>query len=358
MAEEPVHMLPQGDLVFTQKPPVISNYTPKSVDDHIDVLEFGHSGQLFLATSSLNKRSWTGDLWWFGSPEDAPQADKAFTGYRIDSGIAQAKVINSKQLVLGLDSGALQLVSTNTSSHETRDTLHHFFDMLPSYCEHDDRISDLDTWPDHEKDQILTPELDKGGRSNMIVTGGMDGRVIVWDKNMCISNLFSPAHPSGVISVACNKSDNQIFGTAGMDGKIKVWNLRNIKSCTTVYSDEMEPPAAISWVPGHPHTLLVASRTGKVLLLDTETKLVRASLLLMDREIRTMRWSVDRPDLCAVAGDDVQVHVIKVEESAISKHYSNQSHKDFVRGLAWHPTSGDLWSSGWDKQVIKHTVPR
>ena len=47
----------------------------------------------------------------------------------------------------------------------------------------------------------------------------------------------------------------------------------------------------------------------------------------MDREIRTMRWSVDRPELCAVAGDDVQVHVIKVEESAISKHYSNQSHK-------------------------------
>ena len=62
-------------------------------------------------------------------------------------------------------------------------------------------------------------------------------------------------------------------------------------------------------------------------MLDTETKLVRASLPLMDREIRTMRWSVDRPELCAVAGDDVQVHVIKVEESAISKHYSNQSHK-------------------------------
>ena len=32
--------------------------------------------------------------------------------------------------------------------------------------------------------------------------------------------------------------------------------------------------------------------------------------------------------------------------------------RDFVRGLAWHPTSGDLWSSGWDKQVIKHTVPK
>ena len=48
---------------------------------------------------------------------------------------------------------------------------------------------------------FLYLELDKGGKSNMIVTGGMDGRVIVWDKNMCISNLFSPAHPSGKIFV-------------------------------------------------------------------------------------------------------------------------------------------------------------
>jgi len=358
MAEGPVHVVPQGDLAFAQKPPpMISNYTPKSVDDYIDVLEFGTSGQLFLATSSLNKRSWTGDLWWFGSPEEAPHADKAHTGYRIDSGIAQAKVINSKQLVLGLDSGALQLVTTNTTSHETRDTLHHFFDMLPSYCEHDDRISDLDTWPDLN-DQMQTPELDKGGRSNMLVTGGMDGKVIVWDKKMAITNLFDPAHPSGVVSVACNKADNQMFATAGLDGKIKVWNLGNIKSCTTVYSDEMEPPGAISWVPGQPNTLLVASRTGKVFLLDTETKKVRASFPVMDREIRTIRWSVDRPDLCAVAGDDITLFVIKVEESGISKHYSNDSHKDFVRGLAWHPTSGDLWSSGWDKQVIKHQVPK
>ena len=43
-------------------------------------------------------RSWTGDLWWFNSPEDAPEAEKALTGYRIDSGIAQAKVINPKQV--------------------------------------------------------------------------------------------------------------------------------------------------------------------------------------------------------------------------------------------------------------------
>jgi WD40 repeat protein len=189
-----------------------------------------------------------------------------------------------------------------------------------------------------------------------VVTGGMDGRVIVWDKNMGITNMFDQAHPSGVICVACNKQDNQVFATAGLDGKIKVWNLKNIKSCRTVYTDELEPAGAVSWVPGQPGVLLVASRTGKVFLLDTESKTVGEHFPLMDREIRNIRWSVDRPDLCALAGDDVTVHVIKVQQQNISLHYSNQSHKDFVRGLAWHPSSGVLWSSGWDGEVKHHQV--
>jgi len=350
MTEPMVDVVPKGDLAFAQKPPVTSNYTPKSVDEYIDLLEFSKSGQLYLATSSLNKRSWTGDLWWFNSAEDAPEAEKALTGYRIDSGIAQAKVINQKQLVLGLDSGALQLVTMSSSPHETRDTVQYFFDMMPSYCEHDDRITDLDTWPEDSGGMA-------DGRANCVVTGGMDGRVIVWDTNKVITNMFTQVHPSGVTAVACNKEDNNVFATVGLDGRIKVWNLRNIKSCVTVYCEEMEPAATVSWVPGRTGVLLVASRTGNVFLLDTETKTPSAHFQLMDREIKNIRWSIDRPELCAIAGDDVTFHVIKVDQQNISKHYSNSSHKDFVRGLAWHPTTGVLWTSGWDRTVRQHQIP-
>eukprot|EP00088_Acartia_fossae_P029058 TRINITY_DN29865_c0_g1_i6.p1 TRINITY_DN29865_c0_g1~~TRINITY_DN29865_c0_g1_i6.p1 ORF type:complete len:358 (+),score=51.91 TRINITY_DN29865_c0_g1_i6:56-1129(+) len=357
MEDGMVDVVPQGDLAFAQAP-VVSNYTPKEVDDHIDVLEFGSNGQLYLATSSLNKRSWTGDLWWFQKPEDAPKASEACTGYRIDSGIAQVKAINKTQLVLGLDSGALQLVRICTTTHETKDTLHHFFEMHPTYCEHDDRITDVDVWRNAD-DSTSSPAIEGAASTpNLVISGCMDGRVIVWDKNMGISYNLHPAHPAGVISVSCNQEDNHIFATAGLEGKIKVWNIRNVKSCRTVYTDEMEPPAVISWVPGRKNTLLVASKTGAVFLLNTETKTVSAHLSVMDREIRNLSWSSARPQLCAVAGDDVTVHVIKVEEELISNHYTNdQSHKDFVRGLAWHPSSDVLWSSGWDNRVCQHQVP-
>ena len=32
---------------------------------------------------------------------------------------------------------------------------------------------------------------------NLVISGGMDGRVIVWDKNMGISYNLHPAHPAG-----------------------------------------------------------------------------------------------------------------------------------------------------------------
>jgi len=345
-----VHVVPQGDLVFAEKPPVKSNYTPNAVDEYIDVLEFGQNNELFLATSSLNRRSWTGDLWWFENAEDVPDVEKARTGYRIDSGIAKVKCINANQLVMALDSGALQLVRVNKNKNEARDTIQHYFEMHPSYCEHDDRISDLDVWRSDGEDV-----------SNLVITGGMDGRIIVWDKNMGIPHSYSPAHPSGVISVSCNQEQNSVFASAGLEGSIKVWDTKENKPCRTIFNDPHLPPAQISWLPSQQNLLLVATKTGKVFVLDTTSGKKVAEFCVMDREIRTIRWSVDRPELCALAGDDVTVHVIKVttdknSKCSISTIYSKDSHRDFVRGLAWHPVSGVLWSSGWDKQVLPHTI--
>jgi WD40 repeat protein len=36
--------------------------------------------------------------------------------------------------------------------------------------------------------------------------------------------------------------------------------------------------------------------------------------------------------------------------------YEDDRHDDFVRGLAWHPRSENLYSCGWDKQVLEHKL--
>jgi hypothetical protein len=36
--------------------------------------------------------------------------------------------------------------------------------------------------------------------------------------------------------------------------------------------------------------------------------------------------------------------------------YEDDRHDDFVRGFAWHPRSDSLYSCGWDRKVLSHTL--
>ena len=337
MGDGGVHIIPQGNIVYVQ--PTISNYTPASVDKFIDVLEFGDNGELFLATSCLNRRSWTGDVWWFSRPQDAPQRDLARTGYRIDSGVVRGKYIGNNQIVIGLDSGGIQLMNACSTKHETKGTQFYTFELQPALCEHDDQLTDLDCWKEGE---------------NHLVTVGKDGRIVVWNKHLAVLHIFHPVHSTGILSVSCHPTSNHVFATAGADGKIQVWDTKAEKPCRTIYSDPTQPPGVISWNPNFPNTLLFASKTGSVFHIDVETRAVSSQLQVLDGEIKTVRFSPDRPNLCAVAGNDVTVSVLNTSADSIQLQYTNQSHKDFVRGLAWNPLDGTLWSGGWDRQVIYH----
>jgi len=350
---EDTHTLPQGNLVFAQSNSV-SNFTPAAVDKYIDVLEFGENGELFLATSNLNRRSWTGDIWWFAGAEDAPRREKAKAGYRLDSGIVRVKYIGNRQLVLGLDSGGIQLITLKTKKPENKEGgPAYFLELNPSPCEHDDRIADLDTWKSREVtpggQQVLT------AADNQLVTAGQDGRIVVWNKNQAIVHNLHPAHSSGVISVSCHPTNNNIFASAGQEGEIKVWDVRDSRPCETVYSDPAHPPAAISWYPGGEDRLLVATRTGTVFTIDVGSKKAHSHQEVADRELRNISWSIDRPHLAAVSGDDVTVIVLNTQGDKLSVEYTNSAHKDFVRALCWS-SEGTLWSGGWDTKVIKHTI--
>lgn len=335
-----VQITPQGNILNAQESVLNSNYVPDEMDQYIDLIQFSDKGELFLATSSLNKRSWTGDLWWFGSPEDATTKEKAKTAYRLDSGVVTAKYLGKKQLLVGLDSGGIKLFTANTiPPNDPKESEESLFDCLPAVSEHDDQLTDLDTW---------------SGGENFLATVCREGRIVVWNKHLAVLKMFYPAHNSVIKSVSCHPTNNNLFVTVGEDGAIKVWDTSASKPCSTVYNDPFLPPAVVSWIPGSTNSLLVGSTTGTVFVLDAESRKVSSTLSVADREIRTLSWNPEG-SLCGVACDDVTVSVVSVDSTGIQLKYTNTSHSDFVRSLAWNPVDGKLWSAGWDKRVLKHS---
>ena len=53
-------------------------------------------GHIVLGCSDLTGRLWTGSLWYYKEPKDAPSVQKALTGVDCDSGVIDGKFIGNR----------------------------------------------------------------------------------------------------------------------------------------------------------------------------------------------------------------------------------------------------------------------
>ncbi len=57
-------------------------------------------------------------MWWYKSAAEAPSIEAARTGVKLEAGVVRGRTVGTGQLLLALDSGALQLLNLCTEQHE------------------------------------------------------------------------------------------------------------------------------------------------------------------------------------------------------------------------------------------------
>lgn len=276
----------------------------------------------------------------------------------MEAGVVRGRRVGTSQLLLALDSGAVQLVNLLTGPHELKEGVDVYsLELLLPVLEHEDCITDMDTWLSSSSSN------GGGGGESLAVTVARDRRICVWARSLALLHSYHPGHNSDLSSVSCAQHHTNMFATAGLDGAVKVWDTRKEKPAMTVYTSQELPPGLVSHDRVRENQLLVAARTGDLFSLDIRSpgqKTEPVTYPFFDRELRTMAWCPERPNLVAVAGDDTTVSVLEVGAGELREVYrSTAHHTDFVRGLAWDPSSsGRLWSCGWDQIVAQHTLPQ
>lgn len=322
--------------------PVHSNYVPGQMEKHLDFLDFNNAGDLVVGCSSLTTRYWTGQLWYYsntrlteaGSPVTDPA--RSVTGVDLETGVVDGRFLTDTQLLVGLDSGALALVTL--TKERDGDRLTHYLEVQSPVVEHDDQMLGLDLW--------------KAGGETLAASVGADLRLNVWGPNLTLLHSYLPAHHRLPTGVACSPTEPRTVATASQDGTVKVWDIRQEKPCVTVHRSPQCPPACLTWEGAN---LVVGTRSGALLTLDPRTpgKEPLITSQFFDREVRRLRWDSARKRL-AVTADDSVVKVVEVRDTAVVEVYQDRRHNDYVRGLAW---AGDtLWSAGWDTKVLSHTL--
>lgn len=94
--------------------------------------------------------------------------------------------------------------------------------------------------------------------------------------------------------------------------------------------------------------------TGNINLLDCTITYTEYFLqyILDDNEFMTT-YLFSRKDQLACCSDNTSVKIFDSYREMMQM-YEDNSHCDFVRGLAWY--KDNLYSCSWDANVIKHTV--
>lgn len=68
-------------------------------------------GALLLGASSLSGRCWQGSIWVFKDPKMAPNEGYCCAGVQTEAGVADAKWVSERGILVASDSGQLQLAA-------------------------------------------------------------------------------------------------------------------------------------------------------------------------------------------------------------------------------------------------------
>lgn len=306
---------------------------PPVTDKNLQFILIYNEKSAVLGGSNMTDRYWSGTVWYFKSACDFNK-DKAFTATVTGSGVCDGAFISENKFVICEDSGVLQvfsLVNTNTDSDELQ--------CLGYACQHDDSILTVSVFSD----------------SSHVVTGGMDYCIKVWDlEELLTQKSFGFAHTDIITSIDVQPKSDTTFISVSLDCEALIWDIRQSKPAQRILK-ESDGLTAVKWNPKLDHIAAIGDTSGRIKLIDIRKT---ASPVLQEASVfsRGIHKLLFNPDTeksghLACCCDDTLVKIIDIN-SECSVIYKNDSHTDFIRGLAWHKDM--LYTCSWDNTVIKH----
>ncbi|KAH9524098.1 Methylosome protein 50 [Bulinus truncatus] len=219
------------------------------------------------------------------TPESAPDVDRCTAGVQLEAGVGDAKWVDNTRVLVGLDTGGIAVWSLE-------DDYLHFHDRC----------------------------------------------IKLWDLSNTSLIYSSQAHSDLIHGIDCHPSEPDLFLSCSQDDRILVWDRRKPKPARILSKSPLQyTPTCVRWKPDNPHKLAVGSESGQIVILDTRAGVDNSYLNIKPhkRLINNLQFCPQKPSLLASVSEDCKVVVCSSDDEVLKQMYSDSTHKDFVRGLAW-----------------------
>ncbi|RKP40014.1 WD40-repeat-containing domain protein, partial [Dimargaris cristalligena] len=167
-----------------------------------------------------------------------------------------------------------------------------------------------------------------------LVTCSIDTTCTLWDVHTQQPKTQLIAHDKEVYDVAFRTGSTDVFASAGADGSIRMFDLRDLEHSTIIYETPSSVPTA---VPGAPGAAVGANPNA----LKVSPPLMRLAFNKQD------------PNFIATFGmDAASVQILDIRMPGIPV-YELRGHRGSVNTLAWAPHQAhQLCTAGDDQQVL------
>ncbi|KAM9321342.1 methylosome protein WDR77 [Gastrophryne carolinensis] len=305
---------------------------PACMEVHLGPVRYRRDGAMLLSASSLNSRSWGGSIWVFKDPLGAPNESLCTAGVQTEAGVADVAWVSEKGILVASDSGGVEL-----------------WELL------DNESLLVNTFSKYEHDDIVTSiSVFTGG--SQAVSGSKDFSVNIWDLPQKTLLKSYKAHSSFVNCVSACPGKETIFLSCSEDGRVLLWDTKNPKPAKRL--DFLAPnsiPTYITWHPDKDDTFACGDEMGNVYIVNLNNLTSAHRVAVHSRPITGLAFSNHSTPFLASVSEDCSVVVLNAESSEI---FRNESHRDFVTGVAWSPLNLSSFTTvGWDHNVLHHTIP-
>ncbi|XP_022203395.2 methylosome protein 50 [Nilaparvata lugens] len=305
-------------------------------DKHFMFLDLSDDGHMLLGAGNLGGRHWSSSIHYYKEAKTSINQEYGQPVKGMNDVISCGKILESgKRIVLGDDNGMICL-----SSIEVTDDSDNF------------NLGEIEAALDHDSNVLA---LSLSPNKNNLVSGGKDCCIKVWDVAVSLKTLFTyrPAHSHIVSHVEYSPKSDDIFLSCSHDGSAILWDTRALTqpALELKYACN-ESLSAGCWLKEN--VVAVGSSFGNIMLIDIRMKHTFGHTKCFDRPLHKIVSNSN--GIIAACGDTSEVKAFDTPSEYLKQIYTSDSHKDFVRGLAWHPKTSQLYSCGFDTTVICHDI--
>ena len=296
-----------------------------TIPKFLDGISFNENGQLALAASNLNGKTWDGVIAVFNDAHFAPNIPHIDNGSLNESGCTAIDWIDTENIVTSTDAGTIEIWKKSESL---------MLENSVVFAEHNDVCSSI---------SVLK-------QTKHLVSGSWDGSIKIWDLQTDAALHTIMYHADKVLDVTWDTNSVGIFASASEDGTVKVYDNRNEgkPGCLLLYN-QISHPTCLSWKSSN--YVFGGFNNGEIILLD-----LRYPCSCPLRVIKAHRKSINKlisiENLIISASNDFSVKMHNDFECV----YENDRHSDYVQDLALQDNTKSVWSCGWDGVLFEHKI--